>query len=238
MKNIQIRSTIKNIIFIITLILLCSCTSEKNVKINFKTYVNGEKLEFGKDYVSPNGDGTFSIHDFKLYVSNVQLISNENPEKNYLEKDSYHLIKFQTNNSYSFTLNNISLEPYDKIRISIGIDEEANLSTKSSGDLDPTNQMAWNWTSGYKFLLLEGLYSPESSENDLPIVFHIGFSENKKDLVFDLTAKDELHFLIEVSELFKNPNNIDFNELPRVLFNKKHSALIASNYFNSFIKLE
>ena len=238
MKNIQIRSTIKNIIVIITLILLCSCTSENNVNINFKTYVNGEKLEFGKAYVSPNGDGTFSIHDFKLYVSNVQLINSENPVKNYSEKDSYHLIKFQTNNSHSFTLNNISLEPYDKIRISIGIDEEANLSTKSPGDLDPTNQMAWNWTSGYKFLLLEGLYSPESTENELPIVFHIGFSENKKNLVFDLTTKDEIQFVIEITELFKNPNNIDFNELPRVLFNKKHSALIASNYLNSFIKLK
>ena len=220
------------------MILLCSCTSEKNVTIDFKTYINGEELEYGKKYASPNGDGTFAIYDFKLYISNLQFISNENPENNYTEKDSYHLLKFQNNNSYSLILNNISLEPYDKIRISIGIDEEANLSIKNPGDLDPTNQMAWNWTSGYKFLLLEGLYSPESSENEIPIVFHIGFSENKKDLEFDLISKDEIQFVIEINELFKNPNNINFNELPRVLFNKEHSALIASNYFYSFIKLK
>ena len=238
MKNMQIHSPIKNINFIIILILLCSCTSEKNVNINFKTYVNGEELEYGKKYASPNGDGTFAIYDFKLYISNLQFISNENPENNYTEKDSYHLLKFQTNNSYSLILNNISLEPYDKIRISIGIDEEANRSIKNPGDLDPTNQMAWNWTSGYKFLLLEGLYSPECSENEIPIVFHIGFSENKKDLEFDLTSKDEIQFVIEINELFKNPNNINFNELPRVLFNKEHSALIASNYLYSFIKLK
>ena len=238
MKNMQIHSPIKNINFIIILILLCSCTSEKNVNINFKTYVNGEELEYGKKYASPNGDGTFTIYDFKLYISNLQFISNENPENNYIEKDSYHLLKFQTNNSYSLILNNISLEPYDKIKISIGIDEEANLSIKNPGDLDPTNQMAWNWTSGYKFLLLEGLYSPESSENEIPIVFHIGFSENKKDLEFDLISKDEIQFVIEINELFKNPNNINFNELPRVLFNKEHSALIASNYLYSFIKLK
>ena len=234
----QIRSPIKTINVLILLILLCSCSSEKNVTISFSTYVNGEELVYGKEYVSPNGDGTFSINDFKLYVSNLQLINNENSEKNYIENDSYHLIKFQTNNSYSFTLNNISLNSYDKIKISIGIDEEANLSVKTPGDLDPTNQMAWNWTSGYKFLLLEGLYSPESSENEIPIVFHIGFSENKRDLVFDLTSNDEIHFVIEITELFKNPNNIDFKELPKVLFNKEHSALIASNYFNSFIKLK
>lgn len=238
MKNMQIHFPIKKINFIIILILLCSCTSKKNVNINFNTYVNGEPLEYGKKYASPNGDGTFAIYDFKLYISNLQFISNENPENNYTEKDSYHLLKFQTKNSYSLILNNISLEPYDKIRISIGIDEEANLSIKNPGDLDPTNQMAWNWTSGYKFLLLEGLYSPESSENEIPIVFHIGFSENKKDLEFDLTSKDEIQFVIEINELFKNPNNINFNELPRVLFNKEHAALIASNYLNFFIKLK
>jgi len=161
----QIHSQIKNISFIIILIFLCSCTSEKNVTINFNTYVNGEELEYGKKYASPNGDGVFAIYDFKLYISNLQFISNENPENNYIEKDSYHLLMFQSKNSYSLILNNISLEPYDKIRISIGIDEEANRSINNHGDLDPTNQMAWNWTSGYKFLLFEGLYSPESSDN-------------------------------------------------------------------------
>jgi len=234
----QIRSQIKYTYFIILITLLSSCTSEKNVNINFSAYVNGEKLEYGKSYDSPNGDGTFTITDFKLYVSNFKFISNENPEKIYSENDSYHLLNFQDSISYSFTLYNISLESYDKIRISIGIDEEANLSIKNPGDLDPTNQMAWNWTSGYKFLLFEGLYSPENSENVIPLVFHIGFSENQKELEFDKTSKDEIQFIIEITELFKNPNNIDFNELPKVLFNKEHSALIASNYFNSFIKLE
>ena len=234
----QIPFPIKYIDCVIILMLLCSCTSEKTLTVNFNTYVNGEELEYGKKYASPNGDGTFAIYDFKLYVSNLQLISNANPEKDYIEKESYHLLKFHTSNNYSFVLDNISLESYDKIGISIGIDEEANLSTKNPGDLDPTNQMAWNWTAGYKFLLFEGLYSPESSENDIPIVFHIGFSENKKDLVFDMTSKNEIQFDIEIAELFKNPNNIDFNKLPKVLFNKEHSALIASNYFNSFIKLD
>jgi len=234
----QIPFPIKYIDCAIMLMLLCSCTSEKTVTVNFNTYVNGEELEYGKKYTSPNGDGRFAIYDFKLYVSNFQLISNENPEKDYLEKESYHLLKFPTSNNYSFVLNNISLESYDKIGISIGIDEEANVSIKNPGDLDPTNQMAWNWTSGYKFLLFEGLYYPESSEYEIPIVFHIGFSENKKDLVFDITSKNEIQFNIEITELFKNPNNIDFNELPKVLFNKEYSALIASNYFNSFIKLE
>jgi hypothetical protein len=238
MKNMQIRFPIKNIKFIMILILLSSCSSEKNVTINFDAYVNGEELEYGKKYASPNGDGTFSINDFKLYVSNLQFISNENPDKNYIEKDSYHLLRFQAKNSYSFILNNISLEPYDKIKISIGIDEKSNLSINRRGDLDPTNQMAWNWTSGYKFLLFEGLYSPESSDNVIPIVFHIGFSVNKKDLEFDISTKEEIQFVIDINELFKTPNNIDFNKLPKVLFNKEHAALLASNYADSFIKLE
>ena len=238
MKNIKIRFPIKNINYILILIFLCSCSSEKNVTIKFEAYVNGEELEYGKSYASPNGDGTFSINDFKLYVSNLQFISNENSDKNYIEKDSYHLLRFQAKNSYSFVLNNISLEPYDKIKISIGIDEKSNLSINRRGDLDPTNQMAWNWTSGYKFLLFEGLYSPKSTDNEIPIVFHIGFSENKKDLEFDISTKEEIQFVIDINEMFKNPNTIDFNKLPKVLFNEKHAALLSSNYADSFIKLE
>ncbi len=238
MKNMQIHTPIKYINLVIVFVLLNSCTLEKNVTINFSAYVNGEVLEFGEKYASPNGDGTFTINDFKLYISNLQLISSEDPEQHYIEQDSYHLLKFQTNNSYSFVIDNLSPEPYDKIRFSIGIDEEANLSTDNPGDLDPTNQMAWNWTSGYKFLLFEGLYSPESSENEIPIVYHIGFSENKKDLEFDFSSKAEINFIVEISELFKNPNNVNFNVLPKVLFNKEHSTIIASNYANSFIKLE
>ena len=238
MKNIQIHLLLKMVFAAICLSFLWACASQDGISINFKVYVDGQELEYGKSYASPNGDGTYTINDFKLFISNLKLIGDDHSDINYTEKESYHLLKFQDKNSYSFDLEYAPTESYERIQFSIGIDEEANLSINTHGDLNPTNQMAWNWTSGYKFLLLEGLYSPETSDNLVPIVFHIGFSENKKDLEFELSSTNNIQFVIEISELFKNPNTIDFNILPKVLFNKEESSLVAHNYANSFIALE
>jgi len=117
------------------------------------------------------------------------------------------------------------------------VDEEANFSKGYPGDLDPTNQMAWNWTQGYKFLLFEGLYTPESSDQQVPLVFHIGFSENKKDLKFEFDSSNNIQFALEIDELFKNPVVIDFHTYPRILFNQAHASMISQNYANAFIRI-
>ena len=236
MKNIQIHSTNRRVLAIALFSLFIGCASKHDVTLTFDVYVGAEPLEFGKNYHSPNGDGTYSINDFKLYVSNVKLISKNGPNENYSEADSYHLLKFQETNRFSFALNNVPNESYHKIRISIGVDDEGNFSKGYPGDLDPTNQMAWNWTQGYKFLLLEGLYTPESSDQQVPLIFHIGFSENVKDLQFELASSNNFQFAIEINELFKNPEVIDFHTYPRILFNPAHSSMISQNYANSFIR--
>jgi hypothetical protein len=237
MKIIRIHSSIRGIFVISLLGLFLGCISESSVTISFEVFVGGEPLEFGKNYRSPNGDGTYVINDFKLYVSNIKLISRNGTDGNFVEGDSYHLLKFQDLNQCSFTLQNVPTGKYQKIQISIGVDEEGNFSKGYSGDLDPTNQMAWNWTQGYKFLLFEGLYTPESIDQQIPLVYHVGFSENKKDLEFEIDSYSEVQFTIEIDELFNNPQLIDFHTYPRILFNRTHSSVLSQNYANSFIQV-
>jgi hypothetical protein len=237
MKNIRIHSSIREIFIISILGLVLGCTSESSITIYFEVFVEGEPLEFGKNYSSPNEDGTYVINDFKLYVSNIKLISRDGTNENFVEEDSYHLLMFQDLNQFSFTLKNVPKRKYDKIQISIGVDEDGNFSKGYPGDLDPTNQMAWNWTQGYKFLLFEGLYTPESIDQQIPLVYHVGFSENKKDLEFEIDSYSEVQFVIEIDELFNNPQLIDFHTYPRILFNKTHSSVLSQNYANSFIQV-
>jgi len=122
--------------------------------------------------------------------------------------------------------------------LSIGIDEGVNLSSNIAGDLQPTNQMAWNWTSGYKFLLLEGRYTPETSNRMIPLVYHIGFSENRKDLEFEIPPSNEIRFAVEINELFKDPSPIDFHSYPEILFNEEQAAMVAENYGHSFVTVD
>lgn len=234
MKNIRIRLSIKEAVLILAWCFLSGCKSENPVTISFSVMVAGELLEFGKPYPAPNGDGTYMVNDFKLYISNIKLIGAGG--ENFKEPDSYHLLTFQDQPYYSILLPKVPSGPYDKIKMSIGVDEVGNFSKEFPGDLDPTNQMAWNWTQGYKFILFEGLYTPASSDEDIPLVYHVGFRENRKDLEFELTSAEEIQFTINLDQFFENPNLIDFHTHPRILFNKDHSAMISENYADSFIQ--
>jgi len=236
MKNIQ-APLLTNFWPIIFIVINIGCKSETTVPLNFEIQIGGVPLEFGKSYPVPNDSGTYSISDFKLYLTNFQLLNNESG-KNYIEEDSYHLLRIQDSSQYSFVLNNVPDIPYHQIKLSIGIEEKANLSINNVGDLDPTNQMAWNWDVGYKFLLLEGLYSSKNSQKPIPLIFHVGYSENKRDYQFEISSLDNIKFIIEINELFRNPNNIDFNQISSILFNKEHSSMLSENYLNSFIRIK
>lgn len=235
MKNIRIHLSINGAVLLIAWFFLPGCKSENPVTISFSAMVAGEPLQFGKPVAAPNGDGTYIINDFKLYISNIKLIGGGGED--FKEPDSYHLLTFQDQPHYSITLPEVPSGEYKKIQLSIGVDEVGNFSKDYPGDLDPTNQMAWNWTQGYKFILFEGLYKPVSSEEEIPLVYHVGFSENRKDLEFALTSSKEIQFIIHLDQLFENPKLIDFHTHPRILFNKDHSAMISGNYANSFIQI-
>jgi len=238
MKNFLIPLAIRLFPGIIWMTFITGCSSPVPVTLTFNAYVDGAPLEYGKPYPSPNGDGTYSITDFKVYVSSLRFLHSDSDSNDYIVEDSYHLLKFQDTSSYSITLDWILSLGYDSIGLSVGIDSAANLSIDNPGDLDPTNQMAWNWTAGYKFLLLEGIYTPKISGQIIPLVYHIGFSENKKDLKFACPSTPDIRFAVELGELFKNPSFIDFHVLPKVLFNETDAAIISLNYANDFIKID
>lgn len=213
--------------------LYAGCGQEQGALVlQFTPYVGDEPLEFGKKYPAPNGDGTYYVSDFMFYVSNVRLMASDGEE--FLEPDSYHLLKFPQGETYSIVLDSLQAGTFDKLALSIGIDSAANLSADRRGDLDPTNPMAWSWTDGYKFLLLEGKYMPVQGSS-IPLVYHPGFSENRKVLAFDLAGAPVVEFKVDVNALFTSPNPIDFHTHPEILFNAEHTALLAANYAEGFI---
>ena len=99
-------------------------------------------------------------------------------------------------------MNDVPIANIDKVRFSLGIDKQANGSIETRGALDPNSSMAWNWEVGYKFLVFEGRLHDE--QNIRPLVYHVGFNENRRDFVFDLSEKDasELIFEADIMKLF------------------------------------
>jgi hypothetical protein len=94
--------------------------------------------------------------------------------------------------------------------------------------------MAWNWEVGYKFLLFEGALI--DGDTIRPLVYHVGFNENRKTLLFNLpeevapNSSDALLFTVDVMALFTGKNTVDIVALPNVKFDRDDARLLAGNY--------
>ena len=240
------RTLIVNFCCVSTLALGAGCSGDgagapgAGVTLRFAAYVNGQPLRLGAQrYASPTGSGEFIVEDFKMYISNVVLRNSESGNT-HVEKESYHLVRFVgESNNFDFVLEGVDAGDYDTVEFAIGVDPQRNLSIESLRDLNPNNQMAWNWDVGYKFVLLEGTFYPETGTAPIPLIYHVGFSENYKELSFDLNDSERrpnaqsnttLIFEIEVMEMFRNPQDIDFNVLPSIKFDEAEAKMFANNY--------
>ena len=212
------------------------------VTLTFNLEVNGEPLSLGSDldYVSEDGL-LYSIHDFKVYLSQLALTTAEGA---YEEPDSYHLLAPGADQAQvQLVLSEVPGGVYQGLRLAVGVDSAANRSLDQRGDLNPSNQMAWNWNTGYKFVLLEGEF--QQGDSLRPLVFHIGLNSNyaKQVLPFggdlDLTEGKgvTLTFTLDIGELFRNPNTIAFAETNNLKF-EPETAQVAENWLDSFIQLE
>jgi hypothetical protein len=204
----------------------------KTVSLRFSAVVDRAPLLFNQiEYVNPGGEGSFKVRDFLFFISNVKLISES---ATYLEPGSYHLVRFDNNErTYTIILDDVPNGDYQTIEFSIGVDETANRSLIAAGDLDPNSRMAWSWDVGYKFILFEGGLALDDVL--YPLVYHVGFDENYKPLVFDLQSSEDhdvrmLDFQVDIMKLFKGRHLIDMTALPNVKFDRQDAKLIATNY--------
>ena len=203
------------------------------VRVRIDAVIGDKPLVFNDArYSNPGGAGMFLIRDFQFFISNIDLHGEKGV---YPVPDSYYLARFDNSStSYQIDLANVPQDWYSAITFSIGVDEVANGSIISVGDLDPNSRMAWNWEVGYKFLLFEGALI--DGDTIRPLVYHVGFNENRKTLRFNLPeevapdSSDALLFTVDVLALFTGKNTVDMVALPNVKFDRDDARLIAANY--------
>jgi uncharacterized lipoprotein YehR (DUF1307 family) len=241
--------TIKNkFLYVLPLFLALSFTScdeteetdKGTLSIQFENLLNGEPLKFeGTRYNRDQVD--FQIAVLKYYISNVKFL-NEAGEILYTETDSYHLLEeTATRKDMTIELSELELQEVYSIEFSIGIDPEKNVSLDNTGDLDPSNEMAWNWDTGYKFLLMEGeIFESDGARKGM--VYHIGGNENYKTIEKEVNTKikagttTKVEIKAEVLSLFDAPHYININEV-NVAMGGENASKIAENYANNFFSV-
>lgn len=239
----------KNLIYIAlfsSLLLFSSCTDEEipatmAMDITIKHVLDGQTLELnGKSFSLPSGED-FTPKKFKYYISNVQLINSSTGES-YAEPDSYHLISDDGNKSIDLGM--IPSSNYNQLSFSIGVDEVANGKTDQTGDLDPNSDMAWNWNTGYKFLVLEGEFTSATTGERQGLIMHIGTNANFKTVtqsLSDVSAGNttSLTLTSTLDALFLDPNALQISELESttIMFGEM-AGKVAENYSEGFITVK
>lgn len=205
----------------------------ETIRLRFTAVVGDKALVFNEPlYANPGGMGVFSVRDFLMYLSNIQLVGAAGT---YSVPDSYHLARFDNeSNTYEILIEAVPRDNYSRMILSIGIDQKANASIVPAGDLDPNGRMAWNWEVGYKFVLFEGSLLVDGERR--PLVYHVGFSENRKTLQFDLPdpalvwSPEGLAFRVDLMTLFTGSQTVDMQALSNVVFDRVDAGLLANNY--------
>jgi len=208
--------------------------------------VGGEALVFNTQVYSNALGEKYNIQDFKYYLSNIKL-RNASDGTFFLEPESYHLVQAEEGNNFVIVIENIPLGKYSQLEFAIGVDNATNTSTDRLGALDPSNEMAWDWNTGYKFLLLEGKYGTAEDQLNEGLVYHIGGDANYRILKFDLkTNGDELELKAnqehsialdaDVAAIFAAPNPVSFAEHP-VVMHDPFSQKVADNYAANMFSL-
>ena len=189
-----------------TIILLSSCGSESedpqaektgNFLIEFENFIGTTPVtlveEGSTDYMYTTSSGEpFNIDLFKYYISKVIL---EGPNGEYFEDEinvspnadevkGFYLVDESNESSKYISLQNVPAGTYNKIRFTVGIDEEGIEEGAAGGVLDPASgAMFWNWNAGYIGLSIEGaaenssqvlVEGPDFTIYDHSYEFHVG----------------------------------------------------------------
>ena len=222
-----------------------------SIRLKIDNGFEDELLSTAQEYIVESGD-TIKVSMIRYYISNVYL-TNENGDTLKIE-NSYYLID---TDGKEIELTNIPTGTYKSLCFGFGVDSSANHDiSRNEGDLDPngSNGMIWTWSSGYKFLRLEGEFKGDTSQGTFK--FHVGGDANYKEVHFGQmmsamrtsseahstmfsavvseSKTTEIHLRTNIAEVFKTPNTIDLD-----VDRQAHglSSKIADNYTENFFEL-
>lgn len=241
------KTLFKNLYVVCLCVLLTSCEKKENiatasVSINFANLMGGNPLQLENTTYTAALGGRFTVNELKYYVSNIKLIDSQTG-KIFTVPDSYHLIERKSDTHIDeVVIKNVTLGKYDQIEFAVGIDKARNLSTDQVGDLDPSNNMAWDWKTGYKFLLLEGNVFLSTGERR-GLIYHVGADENYRTIRLSFPSVENLkveegknltiNISVEIAKLFNSPNRIDIEQHRTVMFGEV-ATKVADNYATMF----
>jgi hypothetical protein len=224
------------------------------LQMEFDHKFGSNDFEFGVDYTNAAGEQMkFSM--FKYFISNIKLVKDDNTEISIPGDVQYFLVDHSKTDSRTIVINNVPVGNYKSVKFIIGVDSLANTLDVAARPpaLDVAGNAAgmyWSWNSGYVFVKVEGT-SPASPQADNIFKFHIGgFGGYSSPTINNVRVAEcarsggmtfsvqkdktrELHFHVDLSEMFQNPNTVSVAANSVVMFSP-YSVNVSENYLKMF----
>ncbi len=207
------------------------------VSFQFKNMAGPQELQLNTQwYKNENGD-SLKFTEFNYFISAIRLTREDGSQ--FIEPESYHLVKGNKEESKIFTITNIPPGSYKSVTFLVGVDSARNVSGAQTGALDQSSGMFWDWDTGYIMAKLEA-ESPQVESGQ--VVYHAaGFKGPssvlrtitlQRNFVVEVKKVTTIHFMADILEWFKTPNKISVHDIYALGSNT--SSLVVDNYMDMF----
>jgi hypothetical protein len=227
---------IKNTLAIIaTTVLMASCSNDStdtisgngSLNVEFDNVFGDANLILDTQSNITSQNETLKISAVKYIVSNIVLTKDDGTTFTYPKSESYFIVDESDEASQLLQLANIPSGNYTKIKFGIGVDEaQFNLGATGAGDFWTKAQakdMGWDWTSGYKFVLFEGLFTSATVTDETSFMVHTGkqaasynYTEITLNFPEDAMVRNDItpdvHLFADVSKIIDGTNKIKLTD--------------------------
>ncbi len=226
-----------NLMAVLLVLFGASTIAQTNITLNINHQLGGEELTFNTTSTNNLGDD-FEIERLEYYLSRFTLVHDGGSETSV--NDVWALV--QGDETYSIELGSHDINSIESIRFHVGVGQDVNHEDPSAYDSDhplapQMPSMHWGWTSGYRFMAIEG--NGGSNLNELYELHGLG-DDNYFETTVVITANAESEEI--VLELEADCNRIledigldmglivhgDYGEAQRTLENMRDYVFSAS----------
>jgi hypothetical protein len=223
----------KMLLFITVIFLSVNTIAQHSFTITFKNVVRNKTLSGDSIYINQFGE-TFSVRNFKYYVSNIVLHDLKNNKTQRFNE--YFLINERDDTSKTIVLFT-TLQQIDSFDFLLGVDSVKNVSGVQTGSLDPANGMFWTWNTGYVMAKLEGT-SAAAKTPAHAFSYHIGGYKKDEDasrkISLAVAGENKIVIVADILKWFSGAHDIKIAEISFCHEPGKLAMQFADNYANMF----
>lgn len=223
------------------------CTSKKEetpapaptsgIVLRIATKVAGADALLNRTNIITPTQDTVQLRALAFFISNVEL-QDATGATVWRETDSYHLAQYTADSAFvNLRLKNVPNNlSFNRIKFGIGVDSVANgsFSYVGKGDLTLGNGMDWDWATGWKFVLIEGIRRGPSGRGS--VIYHLGFNRKYRSRTIELAnpvvtaGRITANFTLNLDGIFSAPNLIPVGRINDEMGNSTTADSLADNF--------